>query len=376
VGDNPSAARRSAARAIRSDRVRRAVEKASRLLPESKRASFLSLARRAYRKAARTVSSNAAPTATSINSRATAQRKALPTSFRVFPPPEPISDQFPEPPHVEDPAETIRELYPPGGGPKNRYTVELMEQLNAEYAPKPINPTPFGLDATSREDRARKRLLGIHDSIGLAGLRVLEIGCGAGYEVWYLAHHFGSEAHGVDIVERKAWASLADDRTHFQCADITVNNPYEENYFDRVISFGVWEHITHPYTAICETYKIMKPGGIARILANLYRSTIGSHLYRDIFFPWPHLLFSDEVIREFYRRRGEKPRGASWVNKVTWSQYERFFELAGFQIRALRFREREFDEAFYHRFEDVLGRYPTYDLMKDSFTVVLEKPAR
>jgi len=81
------------------------------------------------------------------------------------------------------------------------------------------------------------------------------------------------------------------------------------------------------------------------------------------------------VIREFYRRRGEPERGASWVNKVTWAQYERFFELIGFRVRAARFRERPFDEEFYHRFEDALGRYPKSDLMKDSFTVVLEKPA-
>jgi hypothetical protein len=40
----------------------------------------------------------------------------------------------------------------------------------------------------------------------------------------------------------------------------------------------------------------------------------------------------------------------------------------------LRFTERELDIAFYRRFEDVLGRYPRFDLTKDFFTVVLEKP--
>lgn len=287
-----------------------------------------------------------------------------------------MSDVFPTPPAVENPAEKVREIYPPGGdAQRHRFTVELMEELNEEYAPKPINPTPFGLGADARSERARKRLLNIHNAIGLAGLRVLEIGCGAGYEVWYLAHHFGSEAHGIDIVERKAWAALADERTHYACADLTTDNPYAENYFDRVISFGVWEHITRPYTALAQTYKIMKPGGLAFILANLHRSTIGSHLYREIYFPWPHLLFSDDVFREFYRRRGERERRPSWVNRVTWAQYERYFERVGFRVRAARFRERPFDEEFYRRFEDVLGRYPKSDLMKDSFTVVLEKPA-
>ena len=112
------------------------------------------------------------------------------------------------------------------------------------------------------------------------------------------------------------------------------------------------------------------------ISANLYRSQVGSHLYRDLYFPWPHLLFTDDVIKDFYRRRGMTERGSSWVNKLTWDHYERSFETIGFNVKMLRFSEREVDEEFYKRFEDVLGRYPRFDLTKDFFNVVLEKPAR
>ncbi len=34
------------------------------------------------------------------------------------------------------------------------------------------------------------------------------------------------------------------------------------------------------------------------------------------------------------------------------------------------------DEEFYRRFEDVLGRIPRWDLERDFFTAVLEKPGR
>ena len=44
-------------------------------------------------------------------------------------------------------------------------------------------------------------------------------------------------------------------------------------------------------------------------------------------------------------------------------------------FRALRFTEADLDEAFYQRFEGILGRYPRWDLTKDFFQVVLEKPA-
>jgi hypothetical protein len=46
------------------------------------------------------------------------------------------------------------------------------------------------------------------------------------------------------------------------------------------------------------------------------------------------------------------------VNRLTWAEYERHFADVGFETRMLRFTERALDEAFYRRFEDVLGRYP------------------
>ena len=299
-----------------------------------------------------------------------------PARFRVSPAPKPITTEWPEPPPVETPGLAVRSVYPDEGSVA-RYDVELLEELNREYASKPLVPQPQGEAAKPRVDRAHRRLVMIHEAIDLgAGKRVLEIGCGAGYEVWFLAHHFGADAYGVDVVERQGWATLAGDRVHYECADITQKNPFPPDTFDRVISFSVWEHVHHPYKALEELYKMMKPGGLAWVSANLYRSAVGSHLYRDILFPWPHLLFSDDVIKQFYERRGEKPKGASWVNKLTWDHYERFFEQIGFTVKMQRFSEREIDEEFYKRFEDVLGRYPRWDLSKDFFNVVLAKPER
>ena len=90
-------------------------------------------------------------------------------------------------------------------------------------------------------------------------------------------------------------------------------------------------------------------------------------------FPFPHLLFTDDVFREFFRRRGLPEQGASWVNRLTWAEYENHFRRLGFRIRALQFTETDLDESFYRRFESVLGRYPRWDLTRDFFQVVLEK---
>jgi ubiquinone/menaquinone biosynthesis C-methylase UbiE len=253
--------------------------------------------------------------------------------------------------------------------------LELLERLNDEYKDRPVNPRPPKLDQAGREDRAHKRLLDVHHSIDLADKRVLEVGCGAGFEVWLLSHHFGADAWGVDVTERRGWATLADDQTHFELADIGANSPFDANSFDRVISFSVLEHVVHPYAVLREIYRILKPGGLAWISANLHRGPLASHLYRELNMPFPHLLFTDEVIAEYRSKHSGRNAGASWVNRLTWSQYEDYFHDIGFVIHSLKFSETALDEAYYDRFSNVLGRYPRWDLTKDFFHVVLEKPA-
>ncbi len=86
------------------------------------------------------------------------------------------------------------------------------------------------------------------------------------------------------------------------------------------------------------------------------------------------LLFHDDVFREFYKRRGRDVDGASCVDRLTWAEYDRAIARVGFRMESLDFSESEFDDAFYQRFEDILGRYPRWDLTRDFFRVVLRKP--
>jgi SAM-dependent methyltransferase len=298
----------------------------------------------------------------------------LPRNYTVLPRPRTIRTSWPDPPEVEDAGAVVRSVYDTGDRPP-RMDVALLDALNEEYRSKPLVPAPPLYDQASREDRARRRLLDVHHEVDLADKRVLELGCGAGFEVWYLSHHFGADAWGVDVSERRAWKPLTDERTHFVCADIAAGSPFEANFFDRVISFSVFEHVVHPFSVIRELHRIMAPGGLAWISANLHRGPRASHLYRELYFPFPHLLFGDDVIRDYRRRTNDKAEGASWVNRLTWSQYENYFREAGFVMRSLRFSETPLDEAFYERFDDILGRYPRWDLTKDFFYTVLEKPA-
>ena len=299
----------------------------------------------------------------------------LPRTYVVLPRPRVIDTSWPQPPSVEEAGTIVRSVYDTGDRPP-AMDLALLEALNEEYRTKPLVTDPPKYDQASREDRARRRLLDVHHSIDLSDRRVLELGCGGGFEVWYLSHHFGADAWGVDVSERRAWASLADERTHFVCADLATDRSFEPNFFDRVISFSVLEHVVHPYAVLSELYRIMKPGGLAWISANLHRGPRASHLYRELFVPFPHLLFSDDVIREYRTKHHGRAEGAAWVNRLTWAQYEDYFREIGFVMHSLRWSEAELDEALYERFDDILGRYPRWDLTKDFFYTVVEKPRR
>lgn len=255
-----------------------------------------------------------------------------------------------------------------------RLDVDLLDRLNEEYRDKPIVPAPAAVDARSRSRKATQRLEGIDRRIGLRGRRVLEIGCAAGLEVWHLASDFGCDAYGVDVNEYSSWADLRAPGVSFTMADITAGDDLPRDFFDRIISFSVWEHVARPVEMLHEVRRLLRPGGVAQIFAMLYRSAIGSHLYRDIYFPWPHLLFSGDVISDWYVSRGKPPRRASWCNEMTWAQYEDAIVDLGFEVLAVKLDRRPLDEDFLQRFAGELGRYPRDDLATSAFTVTLRRP--
>jgi SAM-dependent methyltransferase len=258
---------------------------------------------------------------------------------------------------------------------QERLDVELFEALNAEYASHPLVPVPPAYDHDVLVSRSAARVERIHREIDLAEKRVLVFGCGHGYEVWFLGHGLGSDAVGVDIVEHGSWETLSGPRSRFVLAELATERPFPSASFDRVISMNVFEHVTHPRATLRALHDLLAPGGVAWIGANLYRGPRASHRYREVFFPWPHLLFGDDVFRAFYRRRGLPEQPSEWVNRLTWEQYRSEILETGFTIRRERLIEAPFDTAFYDRFEPILNRYPVADLMRDFFEIVLEKPA-
>jgi len=114
------------------------------------------------------------------------------------------------------------------------------------------------------------------------GRKVLEIGVGMGadYLEWLKA---GAQATGVDLSEAslqkaRRRCELAGYRPDLRVAD-AEHLPFPDETFDVVYSYGVMHH--SPDTARClhEAWRILKPGGEARIMLYHHASLTGAMLW-------------------------------------------------------------------------------------------------
>jgi len=93
--------------------------------------------------------------------------------------------------------------------------------------------------------------------------KILEVGCGQGIYLKRIVTTYGVSGVGVDVsgqsinFAKKHWA---DKRLKFRLAD-GISLPFKQNYFDKVMSFDVLEHIKDQKQAINEMVRVLKPGG-------------------------------------------------------------------------------------------------------------------
>lgn len=106
--------------------------------------------------------------------------------------------------------------------------------------------------------------------IGLTDLSkndvVLDVGCGSGLQTLLLGLKV-KKVIGVDIAEK----SIEFDNKMMQYIGKRINaeflcthlekHPFPNNYFDKVFSFSVIEHIPNYYEVLEKVYSILKPGG-------------------------------------------------------------------------------------------------------------------
>jgi SAM-dependent methyltransferase len=277
---------------------------------------------------------------------------------------------------VKDNASGVPAVPPASGGAAHpRFDLDLFLSLNAEYETKPVVPSPRGMAPDELADEAARRVGSISKRVELAGRRILEIGCGRGHLGRRITERFDATYVGLDITEYREWAQPSAPGVDLLRRDISTENSDDLGQFDVIISLAVLEHVVHPHAMLKAMFERLRPGGVAYLAANLYRGPKASHRYRQVYFPWPHLLFSDDVWRDFYRKVHDRDETFSRVNKLTYAQYLTYFDMLGFRQRKVWLTPSTFDAGFYQRFADELSRYPRFDLSHDFVYAVLERPS-
>jgi SAM-dependent methyltransferase len=85
--------------------------------------------------------------------------------------------------------------------------------------------------------------------------------------------------------------------------------PAPDGYFDYVVTWSVFEHVTNPVRMLQEIARILKPGGVLFLqLWPFFHSEHGGHLWLRYDEPYPHLLRTDSEIRQEVRgEQGSDP---------------------------------------------------------------------
>lgn len=133
------------------------------------------------------------------------------------------------------------------------------------------------------------------------GKSVLEVGCGIGLDAFQMAKH-GLKVSALDLTD----VAINTVRDRFEQNDLggefkvgdATKLPFADNVFDYVYSFGVLHHAQDTAASIDEVYRVLKPGGVAKIM--LYnRHSINELVHRITKVPFEHKNELCPVVRRY-----------------------------------------------------------------------------
>jgi SAM-dependent methyltransferase len=122
-----------------------------------------------------------------------------------------------------------------------------------------------------------------------SGMRLLDLGCGAGLFLVWLAGQTKLECHGIDL----SFNSLKSAQGAGAVLDLTLGDaeslPYKNGSFDRIACNGAAHHLIDLRSALREMHRVLAPGGIlvmyepnANPLTNVVRSVfLSSNKYES-----------------------------------------------------------------------------------------------
>jgi SAM-dependent methyltransferase len=170
------------------------------------------------------------------------------------------------------------------------------------------------------------------------GLRLLDVGCGAGNMIHHLSHY--GRVKGLEIDPRPV--KKAHERGYdVEQFDATQPMPFEANTFDVVTALDVIEHNQDDLAILADSYRILKPGGYMMI-------TVPAFMWL-----WSH---NDELnahVRRYTAAelRAKLSQAGFTIKRITYNNFF-IFPLAAALLLLRRFTKAKKELASHHLDQD------------------------
>jgi SAM-dependent methyltransferase len=95
--------------------------------------------------------------------------------------------------------------------------------------------------------------------------RMLDLGCNAGVRTSWIAEHLGAtEVYGVEIDEERG-RMAASKGIRVTVTDLNGPLPFDDGFFDLVVSNQVIEHLWDTDNFVAECFRVLRPGSVSVI---------------------------------------------------------------------------------------------------------------
>lgn len=195
----------------------------------------------------------------------------------------------------------------------------------------------------------------------VAGLDVLDAGCGAGkHSADLLAN--GAKVHGFDMSENMLdFAKHAlGNHIDFKVADLSGQLPYQDAQFDRILCALALHYLKDWSIPLNEFYRLLKPGGKVVISTH--------HPFMDHELTGGEDYFAHTLIEDRWEKAGETLHVRYWRRPLTQMMDE--IKAAGFEIHNIQ--EPMPDPSAAEKFPDAYKKLTTQPRF---IFLVLKKPA-
>lgn len=170
----------------------------------------------------------------------------------------------------------------------------------------------------------------------IAGKRVLDYGCGDGFQSVAMAKQGAALVRGIDIAPQR----MAHGRRLAGDTPNVAFGPFDAGSFDIAISLNSFEHFPEPERNLAELAEAVIPGGkILITFGSPWLSPYGSHMNFFTSFPWVNIVFSEKTVfrvRSLYRSDGSSSYYPD-MNGMTVRRFEHIIAASGLAVEYCRY---------------------------------------